>query len=65
MMSPEIQTSGTQTKNYLQAELNSSYESMIKQKMEIISNEIVAYPSVKDEKVYSIGLGFALAVLNQ
>jgi hypothetical protein len=70
MMSPDIQTSGTQpriaeTKDHLRAELNSSYESMIKQKIEIIKNEIVAYPSVKNEQVYSIGLGFALAILNQ
>jgi hypothetical protein len=59
MMSPEIQT-----KNYLQKELSSSYENMIKQKMEIIRNEIVTCPFIKDEKIYSVGLGFALTEKN-
>ncbi len=57
-MSPEI-LSVTKDKNYLASELNSSYDNMIKVKAEIIKNQIVIYP-LPDEKVYSVGMGFAL-----
>jgi hypothetical protein len=57
MMSPEIQNAAKEVN--LAAELSSSYDKMIKVKVEMIKNQIVIYPHA-GEKVYSIGMGFAI-----
>ena len=56
MLSPEI---SKQTKTNLEPELSSSFDKMIRSKIEIIKGGIVIHPSA-DEKIYSIGLGFAV-----